>query len=206
MIVVFFLLIIIGFFVFMLIAGNQSVDNKYKRAISESKYNREDWREELGTMLGIFIKTFPKDKADNFFKSRQEELEMYYLLAMEGSYWVNLNYKAEDAEKILSIMNGHLFNRIREIRTLYNRISIYRVHKELVGITNNTRSFVLSYFLNKARGKTTGKDITDLLMGKRKITPADMSEVLDLEELLKLNAILAATSEGIITIIKDFRL
>ena len=206
MIVVIVILVVVGFVFFILKTGNnQSIDNKFKYEISQAKYNKEDWREVLGTMLGIFIKTFPKDKTADLLKTRQEELEMYYLLAMEGTYWVNLNYKENDAEKILNIMYGHLFNSMRQIRTLYNRMSIYQVHKDLVGLGNN-RAFVLSYFLNKARGKTSEKDMTDLLMGKRKITPADMSEVLDLEEMLKLNAILVGTSEGIIDIIKDFSL
>lgn len=152
----------------------------------------------LGNKLGTFISSFVKNC--DFLKTKQEQMEMCFCLALEAVWRVGIKYNYNQAEKIGATMNKYLFS-ISEMGILSERMLIYSAHKEMIGLSTNTRAFVLSYFLYKARGKTTGKDITDLLLGERKISPSDMSEVPDIEEVLKLNGILAGACEEIIAII-----
>ena len=61
--------------------------------------------------------------------------------------------------------------------------------KELLGKNGwekGTRVFALSHFLQKARGKTTGKDMTSVIIGKRKLKAEDTPEFLDFFEAIQL--------------------
>lgn len=178
----------------------------HKGSDCNGNYNtdgREDRKQVLGNMLGEFIKTYTKSEIGDLLKTREEQLEIYYLLSKEAIHLICLKYEKDDAVKISIAMNKYLFHdsNKNEIYTLHNRAAIYRIHKAI-----NIRAFILSYFLNEARGKTTGKDMTDLLMGQRKVSPSDMSEVGNIAELLRLNVVLAATSKGIAGIIDNFSL
>ena len=191
MILFIFCLCILGYGYYMLIrdVNTGSEDNNQDTSATKNK------REALGDTLGMFI----KDTVGTLLKTKQEQLEMCYLLATIATYYVSLNRNRDDATEILTNMNKCLFTP-SEILLLPNRMDVYKVHKDL------DRAFILSYFLNKARGKTTGKDMTDLLMGRRDISLSDMSEVPALEEIVKLDTLVTEITKGITTTVTFFSL
>lgn len=133
---------------------------------------------------------------DTFLKSQQEKLEMRYFLLMETDRLLFLNFgtgRAPIMERILgrvfltSSTDEKTFRKVFD--EYHQRIPAYMACKELLGKNGwekGTRVFALSHFLQKARGKTTGKDMTSVIIGKRKLKAEDTPEFLDFFEAIQL--------------------
>lgn len=167
----------------------------------------------LGDGLAEFI-LLVTDK-DVLVKSWQEKLEMRYLLLMETDRLLFLNFgkgrepiMAEVLKRVLlkSSTNEKTFKKV--IDEYHKRIPVYMACRELIaenGCQTGTRVFALSHFLQKARGKTTGKDMTGVIIGKRKLKAEDTPEFLDFFETIPLAVGVSQSVISIKNIIDKFK-
>ncbi len=158
----------------------------------------------LGDDLAQFILITSKDNEG--LNTSQEKLEMSYLLLMEADRLVFAKYPEQRPQIFNRMLAGVLLAQTvdkkagqRALDEYNDRILLYMSCKELIGqygATVGSRCFVLSHFLQKARGKTSGKDITELLTSKRAVQPTDMDEFLDPFEGMALSMLLVQTIAG----------
>lgn len=168
-------------------------------------YIRKDWRNVLGLKMLHLIRSFIR--ACDFLRTEQEQIEAKYCLFSEVQCRL-LNedkYEVSDLEHICNFIELRLFSS-EELNTYsIKRFPIYLSHYKSNGSSNDNRAFVLAYFLNHARRKTIRKDLTNLLMGKRKITPNDIPELPNDTDLLSSNQILTGVNIKISEVLNDFK-
>lgn len=216
-------------FLLMLVMGGTPGKNKYgpdprrkrvsqeKETISEKEERvpvppADKWQQ-LGDALGEFILMITD--RDELLTSLQEKLEMRYLLLIEADHMIFCNFRSH-RERISDRMLARVLvggvtdeNISRRSFEEYNaRIPVYMACEELIskgGATTGTRAFALSHFLQKARGKATGRDVMDVITKKRKLDTEDMGEFLDFFESMPLVMSLSQTLIGIKRIIDKFK-
>lgn len=163
----------------------------------------------LGVKLGNFI--INQTEEVEWLKTLQEKLEMRYFLMLETDrlLFVHLhNYR----EQVVKGMLAHVLDNAtcsQKCLDEYNeRIPFYMSANELfskIGAIPGTRAFVLSYFLQRVRGQTTGKNVTDVLLNKREFKLDDMSEFLNVIESMMVIAFLSDQLIAIKEIIDQFK-
>ena len=196
-------------FFLMLVVGGTHGSNKYgpdPRApkISSTRNENQEYEQApvssgdrwqtLGDGLAEFILLITGQ--DKSLQSVQEKLEMCYLLLIETDHLIFVNFR-EHREQISDRMLGQVLLKSSANKEMFGkavdeyhaRIPVYMACKELIsksGATVGTRSFALSHFLQKARGKASGKDMTDVITGKKELAAEDMGEFLDFFESMTL--------------------
>lgn len=181
------------------------------KKIDSEKKERDKWQE-LGVALGVFI--FMITENDKELASLQEKLEMRYLLLMEADRMLFANFQLQ-RDSIFDRMIGvvlaggaktgsALMSALKEYNT---RVPVYMTCKELVrdGATVGTRAFALSHFLQKARGKTTGRYVIDVITGRRELQREDLNEFLDFFESITLAMNVGYYVIGIKNVINEFK-
>ncbi len=214
-------------FLLMLVVGGTKGPNKYGPDPRTQSYSSTEsvsvdertpvpptdkWQE-LGDALGTFILMITEQ--DKSLKTLQEKLEMRYLVLLEADHLIFANFRAHReriTDRMLArvIVGGVRDEKIsRHALQEYNeRIPVYMACKELIsksGATVGTRSFALSHFLQKARGKASGKDMIDVITGKKELDAGDMDEFLNFFESMPLVMELTQTIIGIKRIIDKFK-
>lgn len=195
-------------FLLMLVVGGTKGPNKYGPDPRTQSYSSTEsvsvdertpvpptdkWQE-LGDALGTFILMITEQ--DKSLKTLQEKLEMRYLVLLEADHLIFANFRAHReriTDRMLArvIVGGVRDEEIsrRALQEYNERIPVYMACKKLIsksGATVGTRSFALSHFLQKARGKASGKDMTDVITGKKELAAEDMGEFLDFFESMTL--------------------
>ncbi|WP_428060157.1 DUF805 domain-containing protein [Candidatus Avelusimicrobium stercoris] len=216
-------------FLLMLILGGTDGPNEYgpdprepkkytvppvaRKTVGQKQTSSAEEFQMLGDGLAEFI-LLATDK-DVLVKSWQEKLEMRYLLLMETDRLLFLNFgkgrepiMAEVLKRVLlkSSTNEKTFKKV--IDEYHKRIPVYMVCRELIGengCQTGTRVFALSHFLQRARGKTTGKDMTSVIIGKRKLKAEDTPEFLDFFETIPLAVGVSQNVISIKNIIDKFK-
>jgi len=197
-------------FFLMLVVGGTHGSNKYgpdpRAPKISSSSNDDDENDEpastpsgdkwqtLGDGLAEFILLITGQ--DKSLSSLQEKLEMCYLLLIETDHLIFVNFRGH-RERISDRMLGQVLLKSSANKEMFEkavdeyhaRIPVYMACKELIsksGATIGTRAFALSHFLQKARGKASGKDMTDVITGKKELAVEDMGEFLDFFESMTL--------------------
>lgn len=200
----------VGFILFllMLVVGGTKGPNKYGPDPRTQSYPSTEsvsvdertpvppadkWQE-LGDALGTFILMITEQ--DKSLKTLQEKLEMRYLVLLEADHLIFANFRSHReritdrmlARVIVGGVGDEEISR-RALQEYNDRIPVYMACKELIsksGATVGTRAFALSHFLQKARGKASGKDMTDVITGKKELAAEDMGKFLDFFESMTL--------------------
>lgn len=166
-----------------------SVENKE----NPTHYDITHRNQILGNILGEII-IYNAEQQHKMLHSVQEKMEMCYLLLLETDRIVFNNFREHHTE-IMDVILKHVLIDSRGLnKTLaqsvlneYNdRVYTYMSCKELIstnGATIGTKAFTLSHFLQKARGKTSGRDVMDVIFQKRELKPEDINEFLDFMEM-----------------------
>lgn len=163
----------------------------------------------LGNILGNFI--LKSTEEAEFLGSLQEKMEMRYFLMLEADrlLFVHLrDYREQIVKGMLARVLEHETLSQKFLDEYNERIIFYMSSRELfsnVGAMPGTRAFVLSHFLQKARGRTRGIDMTDVLLQKRELKLEEMSECLDIIESMMVIAFFSEQLLGIKKIIDGYK-
>lgn len=174
----------------------------------EPKLTENKWIT-LGHILGTFILKSTEDV--EFLKSLQEKMEMRYFLMLETDRLLFVHfqdYREQVVKGMLARVLDHKTSSQKFLDEYNERIIFYMSAKELfskVGAMPGTRAFVLSHFLQKARGRTRGIDMTDVLLQKRELKLEEMSECLDIMESMMMIAFFTDQLIAIKGIIDKFK-
>lgn len=147
----------------------------------------------LGNTLGEIIISITEQQHKMLHKV-QEKMEMCYLLLLETDRIIFGQFREHHAE-IMDVMLRHVLidsrgldeSKAQTVLNEYNdRVFVYMSCKELIsegGATVGSKTFALSHFLQKARGKTSGRDVLDVILKKRDLTAEDINEFVDFLEM-----------------------
>lgn len=144
----------------------------------------------------------------------QEQLEMryFFLFCTEFLIFTKLpQYREMITAKVLAlVLNSTNSNKdLNYVISEYNnRTHFYMACEEVIteyGAIPGTQAFVLSHFLQKARGKTTGRDVTKVLNNTRKLETEDMPEFLRIYEMAPIVATIIQTLAMLEKITDEFK-
>lgn len=167
-------------------SSTENRERKKNDIVSSNKGNRL-----LENNLTKFIVSAVESQES--LKSLQEKIEMQYLLLYET--FLLLRSKKQKLDNtvthilILRMVARESCGANLELRRkfsdeYFDRASTYLFCSSMVEPSNaiKRRVFALSHFLQKARGKTTGKYVMDVIQGKREVQLEDISEFIDVFE------------------------